>query len=178
MSAPAWLENVEVEEWDELAALADTLNVPVADADLDAVASLALQTMAREDAELGRYAAAEKAEHERINARYMMLLLPHLLRRGQAEEIVKECARRAQFVGKSKSRKVGNGVYGRKIVPAKVSIIDKDKALEFARTDCPAAIKEKIEYSVIHAVVASLILARLESSGDFAQLNFATRRAA
>jgi hypothetical protein len=166
MTAPAFLENVDQEERDELASLIGQLQQPTGDADLDAVASRALLEMAREDAEINRYAAALKAEMERIEARYIMLQLPHVQRRASAEEIVKECARRAQFVGKSKSRKVGNGTYGRKTVPEKVSIVDKVAALRFAQAECPPeAVKEKVELTVVHAIVAPVVLARIHKQG-------------
>jgi hypothetical protein len=170
MSAPAFLQNVEQEELNDLDELLEGYPCapPIADAELDAVASIALREMAREDAEITRYAAALEAEKVRLHDRYTALLTPHEQRRARAEEIVKECARRAQFVGKAKSRKVGNGTYGKKTVPEKVKITDPAAALHFALTDrdCPPeAIKEKIERSVVHAIIAPIVLAKIHASG-------------
>lgn len=165
-AAPAFLQNVDEQEYDDLAQLVGQLEGPTGDAEVDAVASIGLREMAREQAEIDRYKESCKAELSRIQNRYVALVEPHIRRYDQAEGIVKECASRAQFVGKSKSRKVGNGQYGRRTVPEKVKIIDVGKALEWARTNCPAAIKQKTEESVVHAIVAPLILARLESAGE------------
>lgn len=166
MTAPAFLQNVDQEEYDELAELTGQLEKPTGDAELDAVASRALHEMAREQAEINRYAAALTAERELLEARYLMLQTPHVLRQGRAEELVKECARRAQFVGKSKSRKVGYGQYGVRTVPEKLSIVDKNLALTFAREMCPDAVKTKTEHTVVHAVVAPAVLQYLRSTGE------------
>jgi phage host-nuclease inhibitor protein Gam len=168
MTAPAFLQNVDQEELDDLATVLEGYPnaPPVADADLDAVASIALREMAREQAELERYEAAMRAETGRIEERYARLMVVHETRRVRAEEIVKECARRATFVGKAKSRKVGNGTYGKKLVPERVTITDKVQALAFAKTFCgPEAVKVKTEESVVHSVVAPVVIAGLRASG-------------
>lgn len=164
MTNPAFLQDVEAEERAELEGLTGILNQPLDDAGLDALASHALRIMSREQAEIDRYQAACNAEVDRINARYANLIQPHARYLKQAEETAKECAKRAQFVGKAKSRKVGNGAYGKKLVPERVSIVDKQKALEFAKMFCPDAVKVKTEESVVHAVVAPVVIAQLHAT--------------
>ena len=165
MTSPAFLENVEAEERSELEGLTGILAQPLDDAGLDALASHALRIMGREQAEIDRYQRASDAEVDRINARYAAFIQPHGQYRAQAEETVKECAKRAQFVGKGKSRKVGNGVYGKKLVPERVSIVDKVQALAFAKMfGGPDAVKVKTEETVVHAVVAPIVIAQLHAT--------------
>lgn len=166
MTATAFVLPSEQDEWNELERLTGSLAQPTDDVVIDAVASDALRIMAGEDAEIARYQKALEAEMQRIVARYASLSEPHEKRRLQAEAIVEECAKRAQFVGKAKSRKVGYGVYGRKTIPERVTIIDQAKALAFAKryTDT-ALIKVKTEETVVHAAIVPLVLAQLHGSG-------------
>lgn len=169
MTAPAFLENVDADERAELEGLTGILAQPLDDVGLDALASHALRIMAREQAEINRYKAAYAAEVQRLAGRYEALIEPHTHYLAQAEETVKECARRAQFVGKAKSRKVGNGQYGRKTVPEKVSITDKVLALQFAMTADPflkEMVKQKTEYTVVHAAVVPAVLKHLKETGE------------
>lgn len=168
MTAPAFLQNVEQEELNDLATVLEGYPnaPPVPDADLDAVASIALREMARETAEIERYNAAMNAEINRIQLRYFSLIAPHDSRLKQAEEIAKECARRATFVGKAKSRKVGNGQYGRRTIPEGVSIMDDDKAINFLLEKRPSAVMHVSKYKIIGSEAKIAVLDHLKATGE------------
>ena len=138
----------DAEEDAELAALTGALEKPTGDPELDAVASDALRIMIREARELERYRLSMENEISRIERRYATLGQPHKNRLLSAEDLVKECARRAQFPGKAKSRKVGYGTYGRKQKPEKVEIIDKEKLIGWLRVKDPSIIKTVTEEKV------------------------------
>jgi hypothetical protein len=166
MTSPAFELPTDQEELDELRALLGDLEKPAGDPQLDAVASDALRVMQREQEEIDRYSAALKAEISRITDRYTLLAEPHVRYQSAAEQLVLECARRAQFVGKSKSRKVGNGTYGRRTIPERVSVIDDDKAINFLLAKKPSAVMHVSKYKIIGADAKVAVLDHLKATGE------------
>jgi phage host-nuclease inhibitor protein Gam len=163
-------EVTDAEEGDELARLTGSLNQPTSDDQLDAVASDAMRVMAEEDQEITRYRKTLAAEIQRILARYGSLINPHEARRARAESLVEECAKRAQFVGKAKSRKVGNGQYGRRQIPEAVEIVDEAKALIWLRQKAAggeAALRTKTE--IDKKIAKGLVLVNLAATGEVAE---------
>lgn len=152
------------EERDELQRLTGSLERPVSDELLDAVASDALRIMAEEDAEITRYRRALQAEMDRLIARYGLLIEPHEKHRSQAQAIAEECAKRAQFVGKAKSRKVGNGSYGRRQIPESVEITDEDKAFSWVSVNHPYAIGTVQKLNAV--AVKGAVLATVHQTGE------------
>jgi phage host-nuclease inhibitor protein Gam len=158
----------DAEERDELARLTGSLNQPTSDDQLDVVASDALRVMAEEDQEIVRYRKALAAEIQRILARYGSLITPHEARRARAESLVEECAKRAQFVGKAKSRKVGNGQYGRRQIPESVEIVDEEKAKAWlSRQGNSEALRTKTE--IDKKTAKMLVLVNLAATGEVAE---------
>lgn len=166
MATSAFSLPSDEEEAAELAALVGSLEQPTGDAQLDAVASDALRIMQREQAEIDRYKAALAEEIVRLERRYDTLLEPHRRYRDHAEELVHECARRAAYVGKAKSRKVGNGMYGLRQKPEKVTIVDEDRLKVWLRVAHPDAIKKVTTEKVYQQDVKPLVLAALAKNGE------------
>jgi Bacteriophage Mu Gam like protein len=159
-------EITDAEEWDELAKLTGSLSQPTSDEQLDAVASDALRIMAESDVEITRYRKALGAEMERIYNRYALLTSPHEKRHAEAQALVEECAIRAQFVGKAKSRKVGNGSYGKRQIPEHVKIMDDDKAINFLLANRPSAVMHVSKYKIIGADAKAAVLEHLHATGE------------
>jgi phage host-nuclease inhibitor protein Gam len=120
--------------------------------------------MAEEEAEITRYRKALAAEIQRILSRYGTLTTPHEKRRTQAQSLVEECALRAQFVGKAKSRKVGNGVYGQRQVPESVTITDEEKARVWLFEQGSRAFRTKVEIDKV--IAKELVLEKLKATGE------------
>lgn len=150
------------EERDELAQLTGSLERPTSDAELDAVASFGLRIMLSEQAEIARYMQARDAELRRISAIYETYITPHRDRYSTAEKAVEECAMRAQFVGKAKSRKVANGTYGRRQVPESVKIVDRDTLIPWLLNHYPAVVTEEIEKVVAAKDVKPVVLQHMK----------------
>lgn len=166
MAETAFNLPTDEDEAAELAALVGSLEQPTGDAQLDAVASDALRIMQREQAELDRYTEAYGNELARIAQRYMTLTKPHEERQRQAQNIVHECARRAQYVGKAKSRKVGNGMYGLRQKPESVKIVDEDRLKTWLRVAAPDAIKQVTTEKVYQQDVKPVVLGHLKATGE------------
>ena len=156
----------EGEEMDELQALTGALEKPTGDADLDAVASQALGIMAREEREIERYRQAMNLEIERIQTRYSRLAAPHVKRFDEANGLALECARRATFPGKAKSRKVGNGRYGMKQTPEKVEVKDEAALLTWLRVADPSVIKTVTNEKVYMQDLKPAVLGHLKVTGE------------
>lgn len=139
------------------------LAAPMADSQLDALASEYMGEMADCDREVARYTEARDAELRRVAMKYDALMLPHIVRRGRFEQFVKELAERADFGPKKKSRDVGNGTYGRRSKPEHVTILDKDKAVDFARAHFPTAVKEKTTYTVEQKSIQPVVIAYMKA---------------
>jgi hypothetical protein len=163
-AVPAFLLNVEEEEAEDLAALGVDVNRPMSESEIDAAASEVLGRIAYYAAKLAETNNAEALERERINARYERRRDPIRKRLAELQPVADALAARAQFTGKTKSRIVGNGVIGKRKQQERVTITDEAKALVFARAHCPEAIKEvPAEYSVIHKVIAPVVIAYIKS---------------
>lgn len=121
----------ERRELEEVGALAQNTELPPAD--LDAVASDLLRIMRREKAQIDRDKEAMTAEIQRIQMRYGHRMAGYQARYDQAQGLVEEIARRAEFPGKSKSRKVGWGSYGRRKVNAGIDIVDEAAAVAWLK---------------------------------------------
>ncbi len=161
-------EIVDAEERDELARLTATFESPLSDDILDAVASDGLRVMAEEEVEVKRYRNALNTEMRRIVERYSLLLAPHETRRQRAESLVEECATRAQFVGNAKSRKVGNGSYGRRQVPESVEITDTEKAMAWLESQVGSE-AYRTTVAIDKVVAKRLVLGVLRETGEIPQ---------
>lgn len=149
--------------------LAAELAGPIGIPQLDAVASEICRMLGESTVELARYIEAENAEIARIQMRYRALRDPvtdHILR---LEAIGKEVASRSDF-GKRKSRKVGFGMYGRRTVPERLSVVDQDAALEWLTVNAQGslAIREQIKRSVDLKEAKPVVLSHLKATGEVA----------
>lgn len=158
-------------EEEELNELKRAIGEPVGEgrdqnAHLDAVASDALRIVRREQEEIARYDAAAEAEISRIRMRYTFMVNKHVARAAAAEEIAKECARQAAFPGKSRSRHVGNGTYGLRQRPEKVSIVDDKAFITWAHVGAPHVIRTETKEKVLVQDVKPLILAMRTQPGN------------
>jgi hypothetical protein len=109
------------------------LGIPTEPAQLDAAISAVLRQIARAQLDLERYQAARAREHMTIDARYDRIADPLAERVAWLESIGRQLANEAHFPGKAKSRKVAFGSYGKRKVGGKLSIIDADALLAWAR---------------------------------------------
>lgn len=120
-------------EEEELAELARLIGQPVMPpSESDAWASELLGRMAAAQRDLARYDAACRREVMRIETRYDTLKENVEARIELLERAICALAERADF-GKVKSRKVGNGSYGRRTVPARVEVMDAVALVEWAK---------------------------------------------
>ncbi len=122
--------------------------------------------MAREDEEIDRYHAAKLAEQSLLEGRYGRLASPHADRRWRAQELVLECARRAEFVGKAKSRRVGFGRYGRRTKAETAKIIDDSAFMNWLRVKDPTLIKTVTTERVAFQDAKPLILNHVHDTGE------------
>lgn len=135
---PAWLSGVDADELAELTLVGVTLGDggierPHSDAALDAQVSELLRKKGEIDAELMRYQTAMQYEIDRIRMRYQRVAEPTMKRATFYDGAIKQLAEIAVFSGKSKSRAVGYGKYGRTFSAATVKITDAAKAVAFAK---------------------------------------------
>lgn len=115
---------------------------------------------------MDRYRDTQILEQKLINDRYERLVMPHRERHTRAEELVLECARRAQFVGKAKSRKVGFGKYGRRHEAEKVKAIDEKALLTWLRVQEPSVIKTVTEERIYAQDWKPIVLEHIHSTGE------------
>lgn len=168
MTAPA--ESVlpsEQDEWNELASIGIVLDDSATGAQLDAWASEVCRRISAERAELARYNEAEAAEMARIQMRYAAMKNRHMRRVQELEAIGRYLAEHADF-GAKKSRDVGFGSFGRRQVPEKVSVVDAEKAVEWAKANAPAAVVTTVAERVDVKAVKPMVLAYLKDTGEVA----------
>ncbi len=140
MSATGFRLPTDDDEIDELVGLGVLLEAPCSDSDLDAYASQLLRVQGEAEGEVARYRAACAAEVGRIHERYLHLAEPHERRARQAEAMVCEAAKHADF-GRKKSRAVGNGTYGRRTVPPWLGVDDPAALLAWAKREAPSLVR-------------------------------------
>jgi phage host-nuclease inhibitor protein Gam len=163
VTAPAFELPSDAEEADELRAIGVALEAPMGSAEIDALASELLGRAIAAQADLTRYVAAERHEIMRIEARYDALKSPVVARLRALSEAVCTLAERADF-GKAKSRRVGNGTYGRRAIPARVAVMDTAALLVWAKRNAPGLVRTKITEDVPQRAVAQ----HLDSTGELA----------
>jgi len=141
VSAPDFLADVDNDERAELAALGVELTPPanINDAERDAFVSQLLWALGAVEQDRARYEEALGAEINRIRMRYQARIDRCQRRAQQLRDAVHILAAEADF-GKKKSRDVGNGTYGRRTVPEKITIVDEPVAWKFAETSAPELI--------------------------------------
>jgi len=165
MTIPAFLQNAEEEDAADLARLTGVdLNAPLSDGQLDAFASDICRHLMSAKADRARYEEAQTAEQLRITTFYEARFQPIDLRIKQLETIGEEIAKRAQFPGKSKSRKVAFGSYGSRKVPEKVSVVDDAKAIEWAQRTAPTLLKTR--HSIVMKDAKPVILSLIAATGE------------
>ncbi len=167
----AWALPTDEEEraqLQELGLLTEGSDVPASDAQLDAAVSEICRWLGAVQADRARYEQAEAAEVARIKMRYAALKEPLDRRIGQLEAIGQDVARRADFGPKAKSRKVGNGSYGSRTSPVRVSVVDRDAALAWAKVTHPEIIESKTVESIRHKEALPLVLQHLHATGEVA----------
>lgn len=175
MSAvPVWLLEEDASEADELndyigRAIDHAITGSATAADV--IASDLLRRQGEAMAEGARLAEAKAQEialaTARIAMRYDVQIARAQTRAGYYEQGVVAIAESIDWSAeKKKSRLVGHGTYGMKREPERVKITDQDKAIAFARTALPSAIKEKVTITVDHRAIAPAVLARVHADGD------------
>lgn len=159
------IDAVDAEERDELEALTGfVLTDSTSDAQLDAIASSICRMLSHLNADLARYQEAEQAEVRRINLFYnartekLNARIEELLGYGA------ELARRATFPGKSKSRSVAFGSYGRRKSQERVSIVDLEKAIVSIAKLNPSLVRRKP--SILVSEVKPAVLYHLKMTGE------------
>lgn len=167
MTAPA-VEMESPPSRDPLEVLASELQGPTSDAQLDALASELCRMLGEIRDEITRYSQAREMEEARLAFRYQALLEPLEQRYARIEEIGKEVASRADF-GKKKSRKVGNGVYGRRQVAESVKVADQEVAVLWLDENAQgSAVREKTVRSVEVKEAKPIVLGHLLTTGEVA----------
>lgn len=165
-AVPHFLDNAEEEDAADLAALTGIdLNAPKSDAQLDALASDVCRQIGNAQRDLARYADAEKAELVRIGMFYEARYTPLQRRIQQLEAIGAEIAKRAQFPGKSKSRKVAFGSYGSRKVAERVSVVDEAQAIHFLLEHARSAVSEVVRFKISLADAKPAVLKHLAETG-------------
>lgn len=162
MTAPAFQLPSTEEESEDLSRLTGVLNGPTSDAELDATASWGLRIMQTEQSEIDRFNAARDAELRLITEHYAILVQPHRETLAIATRAVEECARRAQFIGKAKSRKVGNGSYGRRQVPESVKIVDRAALITWLENHYPQTLTQHVETIVAAKDVKPVVIQHMK----------------
>ena len=147
----------------ELAALgielsdSNVLHFPTEQAARDAAASRLLRAVGRLDADLERYATARAEEHRLVQEAFERLAAPVADRKAILESMLRQIAEFSDF-GDAKSRKVTNGVYGRRLTPERISITDQKKCLAWALTNEPSMVSEKpAEKRVLQSAVEAFV---------------------
>jgi phage host-nuclease inhibitor protein Gam len=110
---------------------------------LDAAISETLRQLARLQLDVARYKAACANEQKAVAARYERLIDPLAKRAAWLESVGKQLALEAKFTGKSKSRNVGFGSYGRRTVNEHLSVTDEKALLEWADKEEKALVDVK-----------------------------------
>lgn len=169
MTLPAFLDDVDEDEADELASMTLITRDEIkgmGQVELDVIASDCLRKMGESEAEAKALAESRDAEIARITMRYSTRIDAAKARAARYEAVVMDIASSIDWSkGKSKSRVVGFGKYGARKSAEKVEIVDADLALNFAKANnVPLAIKTK--ETVIHSVIAPIVLAWLHQSGE------------
>lgn len=162
----AFLLNADEEEVEDLASVGIDLNRPMSEPEIDAAASDMLGRMAWYDKQIAMANEAEALERERINARYERRRDPLVKRRADIEAQVLILAQRATFEGKKKSRNVGNGTFGVRVVPERVEVVDKAQALEWAKAHFAEAVQVETVEKLVHKAITPAVLARVHATGE------------
>lgn len=166
MTAPAFTLPTEEEEYDELSILIGgfTLTDSTSDAQLDAIASDICRHLGKLLADRARYEEAERAEKRRIDMFYTSRFEKLDMRIAELQSLGAEVARRAEFPGKSKSRSVAFGSYGRRKQPERVTVADNERAIVSIAKIAPHLIHSKP--SILVSEVKPIVLAALKASGE------------
>jgi hypothetical protein len=159
MTAPAWLSDADDEERAELISVGIVLDTPTAafpalDADRDAAMSTILRQIGRAELDLERYNAAKAREHMTIDTRYDRITDPIAERLAWLVSLGRQLALDTEMPGKSKTRHVAYGDYGKRKVPARVSIENQKELLAWAKITAPSIVDRKIEERVLQKAVA------------------------
>ncbi|GEM_PF-5334154 len=133
----------------------------VAAPDIDVLASALLRRLAEAEADIARYERAWDLERLALDTRYRTLLEGPRSHEAMLRSAIATLAAQADF-GPAKSRRVGFGTYGRRTVPAKVTIADAAALLAWARDHLPAAVRQTVKEDVPHKRVA----AHLDATGE------------
>lgn len=135
MTAPAEMPTVDLNA--EYVALAEKLGIPVAPHPsvgwIDAMADRAMERLTELRQDLARYDEAEKAAIEIIRRRYATIRAGTEADRAAIERSVLVLAEQAAFPRGKKSRTTPFGRYGRKDLPARLTITDPKELVEWAR---------------------------------------------
>lgn len=123
-SEPHWLDGVDAAERAELQAVGIDIQDAPTDAKADSTAGWLLRRLREVEENLSRYEAAEQEEKDQIGRRYANIVKPLVRAREAFAKALLTIAANAKFPGKSKSRKVAFGVYGRRTKKGVVQLAD------------------------------------------------------
>jgi hypothetical protein len=138
MTAAAFTLPTEQDEINELASFGVKLTVegalelPDAQAAIDASASQMMREIGVLEASIDRYSATAAEEHRIVSERYDRLTANLAEKKARLEGIVRQYAAMSEF-GDKKSRELAYGIYGTRIKPDTFSINDDAKALTWAK---------------------------------------------
>ena len=128
----------EQEELDELAAVGvrisaeGSLELPDAQAAIDASASALMREIGVLQASIDRYEATSAEEHRLVQLRYARLTSKLVEKKARLESIVRQYAAMSKF-GDKKSRELAYGTYGLRLKPDTFSITDDVAVLAWAK---------------------------------------------
>jgi hypothetical protein len=153
MTNAAFQLPTEQDEIDDLAAVGVQLTGegeiawPDAQCAVDATASQLMRVLLGVSADLNRYTIAHVEEQKLIAARYDRMTEKLALRKARIESWLRQLAEQSDF-GDKKSRELSYGVYGRRLIPAHLSIADKKRLMSWCHLCAPDLITIKQEETI------------------------------
>lgn len=163
MTHPAFVlptDESERLELEELLGVELTPPAELTDAARDAYVSDLLRALGEAEAERSRYLETKGAEIARIEMRYQARLDACAGRAQLLRDAIGELARIANYGPKRKSREVGFGTYGLRLVPEKITIVDANALLDFAEAMAPEIVRVQEKRDVPHAAVKEYVKTR------------------
>lgn len=147
---PDWLTSTDEDEAAELAAATETLNGPIAEESVDAMAAKFLRRLSFAEDELAKIDRREKVEHELIATTYGYQRTRVQSNIAQTRAVLEALAQRMGFKAESKkkSRKLAFGMLGRKDYAGKFVIADKAKCAEALKDKAPEVVRATITVSL------------------------------
>lgn len=138
---------------DEIAAWMATASV----AAIEAQAGWWLRSLATAQTEMAALDARHDAELELINAHYARLRAPLADHTAALERCLTAMAERITLPRNRKSIELAYGTIGRRTVPARVGVVDKAAALEWAKRVGAVRVKEEVDVKAATPTVLAMV---------------------